>query len=151
MSLFGGSLIPHRSSNSALSFQDEIRRFFDRFNTDFDTDVNWNLPKVEIKDQDKTYVVKAEVPGMSEKDIQVNLKDNSLIIEGERKSEHKEEKEGRYTSEFSYGDFYREIPLADEVNPDTVKASYRDGILSITLDKLSTSASKVKKIPILKQ
>lgn len=151
MSLFGGSLTPHRGSNSLANFQDEMRRFFDRFNTDFDSDTNWNLPKVEIKDQDKNYVIRAEVPGMSEKDIQVNLRDNALVIEGERKSEFKEEKEGRYTSEFSYGNFYREIPLVDIVNPETVKASYGDGILTVTLDKIGESSSKVTKIPITKQ
>ena len=151
MSLFGGSLIPHRGAGSIHSFQDEMRRFFDRFNTEFESDTSWNLPKIEISNQDKNYVIRAEVPGMNEKDIQVNLKDNSLIIEGERKSEFKEEKEGRYTSEFSYGSFYREIPLTDDVNPETIKASYRDGILTVNLDKTETSTSKVKKIPITKQ
>ena len=73
-----------------------------------------------------------------------------MILEGERKSESKKEEEGYFSSEFSYGSFYRSIPLDEEVNPDTVKASYKDGILTVELDKVKSTPQKTKKIPILK-
>ena len=130
-----------------------MNNLFDRFGRDMgtlDVDLTDFSPRVEIKEKDKHYTVSAEVPGIKESDIHVTLKDNNLILEGERKSESKKEEEGYFSSEFSYGSFYRSIPLDEEVNPDTVKASYKDGILTVELDKVKSTPQKTKKIPILK-
>jgi HSP20 family protein len=130
-----------------------MNNLFDRFGRDMgtlDVDLTDFSPRVEIKEKDKHYTVSAEVPGIKESDINVTLKDNNLILEGERKSESKKEEEGYFSSEFSYGSFYRSIPLDEEVNPDTVKASYKDGILTVELDKVKSTPQKTKKIPILK-
>jgi HSP20 family protein len=85
---------------------------------------------------------------MKEKDISVTLRDNTLILEGERKSEKKKEGKGYYRSEFSYGSFYRAIPVNTEVDQDQVEATYRDGILEVNLVKLADSESTSKKIEI---
>ncbi len=107
-------------------------------------------PKIEVKDTGKTYQVCAEVPGMDEKDINVTLRDNHLIIEGEKKNEVKNEdkKKGVYHSEFSYGRFYRAIPLSDDVDAERVNAFYKNGVLSVELEKLPEKAGKNKKIQI---
>jgi HSP20 family protein len=141
-----------RNKNPANLLQNEMSNLFRRFNRDletFDSDLSSFSPRVEVKDKDKSYVIKAEVPGMKENDINVTLRDNNLILEGERKSENEEEKEGVYTSEFSYGSFFRTIPLDEEVNPDSVKASCKNGILKIELEKVRPSTHNSKKIPIL--
>jgi HSP20 family protein len=142
-----------RNQNPITSWQNEMNNLFDRFGRDMgtlDVDLTDFSPRVEIKEKDKHYTVSAEVPGIKESDINVTLKDNNLILEGERKSESKKEEEGYFSSEFSYGSFYRSIPLDEEVNPDTVKASYKDGILTVELDKVKATPQKTKKIPILK-
>jgi HSP20 family protein len=153
MSLFRNQSLSLRNQNPMSLWQNEMNNLFDRFGRDMgnlDVNVTDFSPRVEIKEKDKHYTISAEVPGIKESDINVTLKDNNLILEGERKTESKKEEEGYFCSEFSYGSFYRSIPLDDEVNPDTVKASYKDGILTVELDKVKESAQKAKKIPILK-
>ena len=153
MSLFRNQSMALRNQNPITSWQNEMNNLFDRFGRDMgtlDVDLTDFSPRVEIKEKDKHYTVSAEVPGIKESDINVTLKDNNLILEGERKSEIKKEEEGYFSSEFSYGSFYRSIPLDEEVNPDTVKASYKDGILTVELDKVKATPQKTIKIPILK-
>jgi HSP20 family protein len=153
MSLFKNQGLTVRNQNPISSWQKEMNNLFDRFGRDlgsFDTDLTGFSPKVEIKEKNKHYTVCAEVPGMKESDINVTLEDNCLILQGERKTESKKEEEGFFSSEFSYGSFYRSIPLDEEVNPDTVKASYKDGLLTIDLDKVKESSHKTKKIQIMK-
>jgi HSP20 family protein len=106
-------------------------------------------PKVELRETDKGYSVRAEIPGISESDVNVTLRENNLILEGEKKTETKKEERGHYFSEFSYGSFYRSIPLEEEVNPDKVKATYRNGILNVELEKIEGSTGS-KKIPIMR-
>jgi len=153
MSLFRNQGLTVRNQNPISLWQREMNNLFDRFGRDIggiDTDLAEFSPKVEIKEKNKHYTVCAEVPGMKESDINVTLEDNCLILQGERKSESKKEEEGYFSSEFSYGSFYRSIPLDEEVNPDSVKASYKDGLLTIDLDKVKESSHKTKKIPIMK-
>lgn len=152
MSLFENKSLVNRNSNPLNVWQKEMNNLLDRFSSDFVTELDATgiTPKVEIKEKDKHYKVSVEIPGMNENDINVTLKENSLVLEGERKSESKKEEDGYYSSEFSYGSFYRSIPLSEEVNPDSVKASYKNGILTIDLDKIKSSSQNAKKIPILK-
>lgn len=151
MSLFKNQSLTPRSQSPLSTWQREMNSLFDRFNRDvFEGELGTFSPKIELQEKDKGYVVCAEVPGIKENDINVTLQDNNLILEGERKSESKTEEEGFYRSEFSYGSFYRSIPLEDEVNPDSVKASYKDGILTIEMNKVKPSSHKTKKIPIMK-
>jgi len=132
------------------SLRDEILDVFDNFNLGITPTLTEQfVPRIEIKDQENSYLVAAEVPGMSEKDMSVTIRDNNLILEGEKKLEHKEEKRGMYRSEFSYGSFYRTIPLTEEVDPDKVSASYRNGILKVTVEKRPEAQRKSKKVPIV--
>lgn len=106
------------------------------------------VPKVEVKENDDNYEVSAELPGMKEEDINITMKADSLVLEGEKKSERKEEDKGYYASEISYGSFYRTIPLKDDVDEENVKAEYKDGVLKIHLKKLAENKKKNKKIQI---
>lgn len=148
--------------NSSLSrelspwsgFRDDLWDLFDRFSKDFDMPLTHTqeqfVPKIEVKDQGNTYLVCAEVPGMDEKDINLTLKDNNLIIEGEKRKESKEEdkEKGYFHSEFSYGRFYRAVPLSEDVDTENVRATYKNGVLDIQLNKLPEKAGKNKKIQI---
>ncbi len=136
MGLFNDSL-PTRRNNS-------LRNFFD-FSFE---DLSGKSPLVEIQDKEKSYCVRAEIPGMQEKDLNISLKDNMLVLEGERKSEHTKEDEHSFSSEFSYGKFYRTIPFKDQVDPETVKATYHNGILEVELDKIYSTPREGKKIAI---
>jgi HSP20 family protein len=142
-----------RAESPVHAWREQMSGLLDRFNKDFGMNMDFNevsefTPKVEVQERDKGYLVRAEVPGMNEKDLNVMLRENSLIIEGERKSESKKEEKGQTISEFNYGSFYRSIPFGEDINPDTVKASYKDGILNIELQRVEGQKSKTRKIPV---
>ncbi len=90
-------------------------------------------PQVEVFERDNQLVVRADLPGLTKDDVHVEITDDALIIEGERKQEHEERREGYYRSERSYGRFYREIPLPEGVNAENATATFRNGVLEITM------------------
>jgi HSP20 family protein len=103
-------------------------------------------PSVEISDTDKEIKVTAEVPGLEEKDIEVLLNDGILTLKGEKRSES--EDKDRQFSERYYGRFERRIPLGVEVDEDKVDASFRNGVLTVTLPKTEKAQTQVKRIAI---
>jgi HSP20 family protein len=103
-------------------------------------------PNVEIADSDKELRVIAEVPGLDEKDIELLLEDGALTLRGEKKSET--EDRGRQFSERFYGRFERRIGLGSEIDQDKVNASFKNGVLTVTLPKTERAQSKAKRIAI---
>ena len=102
-------------------------------------------PAVDLYEERDNYIVKAEVPGMKKEEIDVSLHQNALTISGERKHEEKREG-GNFRAERFYGRFQRTITLPAPVNGENVKASYKDGVLTITLPK--SEEAKPKQIEI---
>lgn len=102
-------------------------------------------PKIELSDTDKALTVSAELPGMTEKDVQIEIANGVLTIRGEKKSERNGE--GRYFTERYYGAFERQIPL-DDVEEDKAQASFKNGVLTISLPKSGKPREGVKRIAI---
>jgi HSP20 family protein len=90
-------------------------------------------PEVEVFQKDDQLTVKADLPGLKKDEVSVEVTDNAVIIQGERKQEHEEEREGFYRSERTYGTFRRLIPLPEGALTDQAKAQFRDGVLEITM------------------
>ena len=90
-------------------------------------------PQVEIFERGGQFIVRADLPGLTKDDVKVDITDEALTIQGERKQELEEEVEGFHRSERSYGSFYRSIPLPEGINIDEAKANFRDGVLEITI------------------
>jgi HSP20 family protein len=104
------------------------------------------VPPVDVHENAETLVVKAELPGMKKEDIQVTLHDGLLSISGERKSDV-EQKEGEtHRTERFFGRFQRSITLTAPVNADKIEASYKDGVLTVTLPK--TEEAKPRQIEV---
>lgn len=99
------------------------------------SDVNRSVwsPQVEIFEREGQLVVRADLPGMTKDDVNVEVTGDAIAISGERKSEHEEKGEGFYRSERSYGSFYRSIPLPEGINADDANATFKDGVLEITM------------------
>ena len=91
------------------------------------------LPQVESFERDGKLIVRADLPGLSKDDINVDITDDAIKIRGERRQEKEEDEEGYYRSERRYGSFYREILLPSGVNRDEAKASFNNGVLEITM------------------
>jgi HSP20 family protein len=90
-------------------------------------------PQVEAFERDGKLIVRADLPGLSKDDINVDITDDAIKIRGERRQEKEENKDGYYRSERSYGSFYREIPLPGGVNREEANATFRNGVLEITM------------------
>lgn len=90
-------------------------------------------PAVEVKQEKDKLVVKAELPGIDKDNVKVNITDGTLTLEGERKQEKEEKREGYYHSERSYGKFYRSIALPEGAKTDQAAAQFKDGVLEVTV------------------
>lgn len=108
--------------------------------------VNPAWPKLEVAETEKQITVSAEIPGMEEKDVELLLNDGNLIIRGEMKSET-EDKERQFSERF-YGRFERQIPVGADIEENKVEASFKNGVLKVTLPKTERSQAKAKRIAI---
>lgn len=91
------------------------------------------LPQVESFERDGKLVVRADLPGLNKDDINVEITDDAIKIRGERRQEEEENEKGYYRSERSYGSFYREIPLPSGANAEDAGATFRNGVLEVTI------------------
>jgi HSP20 family protein len=90
-------------------------------------------PDVEVFERNNELVVRADLPGLTKDDVKVDVTEDHVTIQGERKREREEEKEGVYRSERSYGSFYRSIPLPEGAIVEQAKASFKDGVLEVAM------------------
>ncbi len=147
---------PYREeADPFLTLHREMNRLFDDVFRGFDITPSGSFggtgrmagwPSVEVSETDKDVCISAELPGLEEKDVEVLMGDGVLTIRGEKKSEV-EDKE-RAFSERYYGRFERRIPLAWDVEDDKVEASFKNGVLTVTVPKAAQAASHMKRIPI---
>lgn len=91
------------------------------------------IPVLEIFERDHHLLVRAELPGLTKDDVKIEIAEGILTIQGERKYEKHEKKDGIFRSERSYGTFFRQLSLPDGVNADTAKAAFKNGILEIEM------------------
>jgi HSP20 family protein len=135
-----------------LTTQDRFNRLFNEtlgtvFGGEELTGRAWN-PAVDIYETDQQLVLKAELPGIDPKDVDIRVEDGTLYLKGERKYE-KDVKEGNYHRvERSYGSFTRTFSLPNSVNLDNIKADYKDGVLTLTLAKREEAKPKTIKINV---
>ena len=137
--------------NPFLAFHREMNRLFDDAFRGFDLapfgnrerQMGW--PNIEVSETDKEVKVTAELPGLEEKDVQVELRNGVLAISGEKKTET-EDKERQYSERY-YGRFERRIPV-DDVDEDNVNASFKNGVLTVTLPRSPAAQQNVKRIAI---
>ncbi len=106
-------------------------------------------PSLDIQETDKQYQITLELPGVEEKDIQLTLEDDVLYIRGEKRQEQEQKDRHYHRIERSYGSFQRALNLPADANQDAIKASFKNGVLTVTVDKREMAASTtVRNIPI---
>lgn len=143
-----------------MALRDRMERLIDDFSGGLDawpfpgrmTPFEWRMsafiPSIDIRDENNQIKIEAELPGVSEKDVEVSLSRDAVIIRGEKKYEAEEKERGYYRVERSYGSFERAISLPVDVDRDKVQAKFKNGVLSITLPKSPEAMQQTKKIPI---
>ena len=114
----------------------------------FRREVTWpKMPAVDIVESEQAYEITADLPGMDEKNIEVKVADSVLTMKGE-KQEEKEEKKDYYLQERSFGSFQRSFELPDSVDPDKIEASFKKGVLTVTMPKKVEAQKPAKKIEV---
>lgn len=126
-------------------FSEDVDRFFGGSRDAGETGV-WS-PSIEVREKDNSLVVSADLPGLTKEDVKVEVNEDGLCIQGERKQHHEEKREGYYRSERSYGTFSRIIPLPEGANAEQAKANFKDGVLEVTVP-IPESARRRREIPI---
>lgn len=105
-------------------------------------------PRVEAFQKGDKFIVRAELPGLKKDDVQVELTNDALTIHGERRAEHEEKREGYFHSERQYGQFHRTIALPEGVISESAQASFRDGILEVTMQAPPAEANRGRRLEI---
>jgi len=138
-------------------FQREMNRLFDDFFTDFPLARRRGegegaalafRPRVDVAETEKEVKVSAELPGLDEKDVSVDMDDEAVTIRGEKKEEKEEKGKNWHTREQSYGSFYRVVALPASVDGARAKARFKKGVLTVTAPKREEAQPKRKSIPI---
>jgi len=147
------------------SLRREVDRLFEEFDRNlwrfpsgrstFETEPFWRrgmtwagAPAVDIAEKEKTYEITAELPGMDESNIEVKLSNGMLTINGEKKEEKEEKRRNYYLSERRYGSFQRSFRVPEGVDADKIDATFKKGVLTVTLPKSPEALKKEKKIAI---
>ena len=131
--------------NGVTTFRKEMDRLFDRFWEGNETQGTWE-PKLDVSETKEAFYIKAEIPGIDPKDIQVNLENGILVLRGEKKQEVERKEERYYRSERMYGTFVRSLRLPTPVDGIKVNASFKNGLLTILLPKAAEAMGQ--SIPI---
>ena len=125
---------------NVATLQDRINRMFNEAfadSTDFEDEVGMSVwrPAVDIFDTDNAMVIKVELPGIKKDDVSIDVKGDVLIIKGERFFDKETKEENYYRKERSFGKFQRSFTLPEAVNPEAIKANFKNGVLEIEVTK----------------
>src|ERR671924_246681 len=115
-------------------FTREIDRVFDAFSGQPDQGRR-GVPPMDLVEAEDHFVLKADLPGLSEGDVNIEVQDNALTISGERKAEHEQREKGWYRIERSFGSFSRSLTLPEGIDPDRIEAAFSHGVLEIRIPK----------------
>jgi HSP20 family protein len=149
----GNGISRDSEANTVSRFRSEMQGLFDRFFDEpwsafdraFSSFGAW-APSLDVIDGEKEVTVKAELPGVDPKEVEISVLGQTLTLSGEKKSEREEKGKGFYRSECEYGSFRRQVQLPEGVDPDKVKAEYANGVLTVKLEKSRTATPK--RIPV---
>lgn len=141
-------LTRYRGGRDLLSqLHDDFNRLLAPF--DLRTDIGWPevsvsewIPNIDVKEEEKQYVIHADVPGVKAADIDVSMENGILTIKGKRESETKEEKENYLRVERSSGSFLRQLSLPEAIDQEKIEARCREGVLEIKLPKAAGSVGR---------
>jgi len=136
------------------TFSESLTREIERLFEDFFGPIEFEevkgkhsfFPAMDIVEDDQNLIIKVDIPGMTQKDVSVEIHDNVLIIKGEKKIEDEIKEKNFHVSERRYGSFIRQITLPDYLQPEKTKAKIKDGVLTITIPK--KEEEKPKKISV---
>ena len=153
----GGGLTPFRPLAEIARWERDFDRMLENFfrgRSPLSFEDRWSErlgisePAVDLYEENDDIVVKAEMPGLSKDDIDVNITDHLLVLKGEKKKEEEASERDYYRSERVYGSFVRSIPLPAETDPQKAKATFKNGVLEIRLPKSDEAKKREIKVKV---
>lgn len=156
----GSRAVAHRSEDPFAALHREVDDLFNQFTDGFFrgfrtpaleravTEGAARIPRVNFSEGEKEYELTAELPGLDEKDLQVELHEDVLTIKGEHKEENEEKQKNYHLVEHRYGSYQRSMIVPQDVDEDKVKAKFKNGILTLTLPKKPEAQTKKRTIQI---
>lgn len=148
------SIIRYRPWSLLSSIQEELNNALSSNFSSFDEEDRQNSicdwsPRVDVKEEDKHFVVYADIPGVDPKNIKVSIENNSITIKGDRKSEKHTEKKGKYSRiERHEGSFFRQFTLPNNIDKEKIKAKSKNGVLELFLPKKLDEKTKLIEIDV---
>ena len=152
---------PRTASDPWQNFRSEMERMFDRFGfgvpsmrrmfdlaPSLETSFSFNVPAVDVTEDDKAYKIAAELPGLDEKDVEVSVTGDVLTLKGEKRQEKEEKNKNWYVSERAYGSFQRAFTLPPGVDREKIAADVVKGVLTVTLPKSAEAQKQQKRIEV---
>ena len=149
------------------SLRDRIDRLFDDFGRDFtswgrsfgdvepfkgwSSELNTKLPAVDVIEQKDRYLIKAELPGIEEDDLDIDLSEGTLTVRGEKKREEERKEDNVHISERRYGSFRRSFRLPSDADEDGISATCKDGVVEVTIPRRESAKPEAKKIQVSKK
>jgi len=162
---------PQKAQATPFAFMRRFTEEMDRLFEDFGLEAGWFMPRlltragelpglrpefapaewtprIDVLEREGQFVVRADLPGMTKEDVKVEIARDHITLEGERKEEKKEEREGYYHGECRYGAFYRAIPLPEGVDATKATAEFRKGVLEVVMPKATPTQPKVRRLEV---
>jgi HSP20 family protein len=129
------ALVRWEPARELTSLQSEMNRLFSSFfDDDGGTNRRW-APAMDLVERDDHLVLKADLPGLSEDDVRIEVQDHVLTVSGDRKTEHEDKREGYYRMERAFGSFARSVTLPEGIDADKIDASFDKGVLEVRIPK----------------
>ncbi|MGQ9615488.1 MAG: Hsp20/alpha crystallin family protein [Spirochaetota bacterium] len=125
----------------------DLGRFFNRFFNNFD-DGDVRLPAVDVREEDNAYLLEVELPGLTEKDINLKVENGILTISSKKENESEEKRKGYIRKERRYYSFCRSFALPDHVNIDGISATFRNGLLEVNIPKSEAAKPKLIEVKV---
>jgi HSP20 family protein len=155
-------LVPTREATDPFALMRKVTEEMERtFGDPFWPTFNWPAfrgftvpetvawaPKIDVFEKDNRLFTRVDLPGMKKEDVKVEVTDGHLALSGERKHEKEEKKDNVYRTEREYGSFYRAVPLPEGVKLEDVKATFKDGVLEVSVPLPARPEAKVRKVEI---
>ena len=152
---------PRTATDPWQNFRGEMERMFDRFGfgvpavrrmfdlaPSLESNFSFNVPAVDVTEDDMAYKIAAELPGLDEKDVEVSVTGDVLTLKGEKRQEKEEKNKNWYVSERAYGSFQRAFTLPPGVDREKIAADFVKGVLTVTLPKSAEAQKSQKKIEV---
>jgi HSP20 family protein len=151
--------VRRQEASSIFQLNNDLNRMFESFFENpwslrpfdaFEANLSGFMPRLDVSETDKEMIVSVELPGLDERDIQISLEEGVLIIGGEKKTEKQEKSHNFHRMERSYGSFTRQVALPVDVDENAVSATFKNGLLNVTLPKKQPSLTQGKRITVKK-